>query len=718
MADFEPYEGRHSMEDIDAAIERSAANATKISAIETSITQLDSEVQNKQDQLTESQIAAVNSGVTSTVIDTVNQLATNVSDLNNNVDDLANDVSGIGESIEKLDNAVSNKNLLSTPSGTNTLPTRWVDVPISVEPGEYVIHFESLTSTDTDSDKCQVYAFTSNNEAASTSILMGRGTKVHSNITIVKTTGYIRIYASDVYDHSAGDEVSFSGAMVCTKADYDKSPDYVPCKASGDSTSLLPSGDTTDRGPDILRMLVSYGQCNLSKGVYYVHGFEMPEGSSLTGCGKQTIVRLIESEDADYCVRIHRNNTVKNICFSGGLTAPSDLTTPDTDLGNRHGVYLAANADGQSATHTGSLTNIVTACFFENFNGSGFYAENTGGSMDNAVIMSDCRFYNCKVGINLNYYTEYSKFANCIVYSSNVACINNGGNNVFTACTFHGVKGFVIDNSDNDKRNCAHGSVIGCTFNHIDNANRASTLGGGNAIEIKGITNAFVFSGCQLWYGAIDISNSRGVSFSNCLLGGNAPAITVSGDYGVTFCGCTFHQMPELNVNAGTKFDSCYVDYTGEAVYPNSAITSLINDGAKNLIEFKSGSNTLPTRWIDIPCTVSEGEYVISFESLTSTDTDATVCQMALFDGTTARSKWQNLNRGTNISANVSVLGDTTHIRIYASDSYAHSENDTVTITNAMLCTKDNWDMSHDYVDYCPTVKELYQMVKDLQSQS
>ena len=437
-----------------------------------------------------------------------------------------------------------------------------------------------------------------------------------------------------------------------------------------------------------------------------------------TGGTTEAIVRLIESEDADYCVRIHRNNTVKNICFSGGLTAPSDFTTPDTDLGNRHGVYLAANADGQSATHTGSLTNIVTGCFFENFDGSGFYAEDTGGSMDNAVIMSDCRFYNCKVGINLDYYTEYSKFANCIVYSSNVACINNGGNNVFTACTFHGVKGFVIDNSNNDKRNCAHGSVIGCTFNHIDNANRASTLGGGNAIEIKGITNAFVFSGCQLWYGAIDISNSRGVSFSNCLLGGNAPAITVSGDYGVTFCGCTFHQMPELNVNAGTKFDSCYVDYTGEAVYPNSAITSLINNGAKNLIDFKSGSNTLPTRWIDIPCTVSQGEYVISFESLTSTDTDTTVCQMALFDGTTARSKWQNLNRGTNISANVSVLGNTTHIRIYASDSYAHSENDTVTVANAMLCTKDNWDMSHDYVDYCPTVKVLYQMIKDLQSQS
>ena len=322
----------------------------------------------------------------------------------------------------------------------------------------------------------------------------------------------------------------------------------------------------TDMSGAILSMLTDTGYCHLAPGIYYVSGFDMPAGSTIEGCGKKTIIRLLSSVTSGYAVRIGQNNTVKNICFSGGYAAPSDVTTVDADLGSRHGIYLIANADGEESTQPGTLTNIIEGCFFENFNGSAFYNHNTGGGMDNAVIMSDCRIVACKVGLNIDYYGEYSKFTSVIIKGCNHACINNGGNNVFTGCTFHGVVGFLIDNTGSDKRNIAHGSCVGCTFNHIDNMNRPSTLGGGDAILIKNAANGFLFNDSQIWYGKINIQNSPGISINNGLIGGGTPEISVVGDYGMFMRGCTFMNSPSISANSATKLDNCYLASTGAPV--------------------------------------------------------------------------------------------------------------------------------------------------------
>lgn len=321
----------------------------------------------------------------------------------------------------------------------------------------------------------------------------------------------------------------------------------------------------TDMSGAILSMLTDTGYCHLAPGIYYVSGFDMPAGSTIEGCGKNTIVRLLSSVSSGYAVRIGQNNTVKNICFSGGYDAPSDVTTEDTDLGSRHGVYLIANADGEEATAPGAKTNIVTGCFFENFDGSAFYNHNTGGGLDNAVIMSDCRIIACKVGINIDYYAEYSKFTNIIIKGCNVACINNGGNNVFTACTFHGVVGFLIDNTAGDKRNIAHGSCVGCTFNHINNMNNPSQLGMGDAILVKNASNGFIFNDCQVWYGKINIQNSHGITVNSSLIGGGTPVISIAGDNPAFILNCIFMQSPSITANTDTKIINCYLS-TGAPV--------------------------------------------------------------------------------------------------------------------------------------------------------
>lgn len=433
----------------------------------------------------------------------------------------------------------------------------------------------------------------------------------------------------------------------------------------------------TDMSGAIISMLNETGYCHLAPGVFYVSGFDMPEGSTIEGCGKKTVLRLLSSVNSGYTCRIGRNCTVKNICFSGGYSAPSDVTTEGADLGSRHGIYLVANADGEETSATSTYTNIVEGCFFENYDGSAYYNHNTGYGLDDSVIMSDCRIKNCKVGINIDYFGEYGKYSNIIISYCNYACINNGGNNVFSSCTFHGVVGFLIDDSASDKKNNSHGSCVGCVFNHVDSMNNPTQHGMGYGIVSKGADSGFIFSGCQIWYSKVNIENSRGIAIQNSLFGGNSPTIAVSGTYPAFIQNCVFMDSPTLSLNSGTKLDSCYLARTGAPI---------INHGDENMMTVTSGSSVPPTRWIDIPVNVSAGGYRVSFDTLTSNDTDASTCQAIFMDSeNNTVSAWIMLERGSNVSAFATVTSAATVLRLYASDTYAHGEGDTVTYTGGAI---------------------------------
>lgn len=317
--------------------------------------------------------------------------------------------------------------------------------------------------------------------------------------------------------------------------------------------------NATDMTGAIMSMLNSTGYCHLGPGTFYVSGnIEMPNGSTLEGCGEKTIVRLLTTQNAAYIVRISRRSTIRGIKFSGGKSAPTNLFTDGTNLGHQHGVYCVGNADGRGETWPAVENSIINDCWFEFFDGSGFYAYNTGGGLQQGVMMSSCYFYGCRVGINLDYYFEYAKFTDCITFRCYYACINNGGNNVFTGCTFHGVVGMLMDNSGNDKSNNSHGSIVGCTFNHIDNINHPEILGCGVAIHAINNFNCEIFTGCQLWYGNVVLENCQGFTFSDCLFGAGSVEITVTGSYPAFFYDNMFHAAPTLNVTSGTIFVNNY----------------------------------------------------------------------------------------------------------------------------------------------------------------
>ena len=324
----------------------------------------------------------------------------------------------------------------------------------------------------------------------------------------------------------------------------------------------------TDMTGAIMSMLNSTGYCHLSSGIFYVSGnIYMPPHSKIEGCGDTTI-RLLSSVESGYIIQPSFGCCIDSIKFSGGYGEPANLYTENAEsLGSRHGVYIVANADKKTShAQVTSNNNKVLDCYFENFDGSAIYMANTGGSVAGYLSVVNTNIYYCMVGINIDWYSEYNKFTNMIIRKCNHACINNGGNNVFTNCTFHGVVGFLIDNSGNDKSNNAHGTCSACTFNHINNGNNPSELGMGDGILIKNATNGFIFTGCQIWYGKIIIEDSRGISVSNTLIGGNSPVVTVTGSYPAFFSDCIFHQSPTITATSGTVFDNCRLDTTGELI--------------------------------------------------------------------------------------------------------------------------------------------------------
>lgn len=477
---------------------------------------------------------------------------------------------------------------------------------------------------------------------------------------------------------------------------------------------LPPTGDATDRAAEILSALTTYGECELLAGEYYCSGFEMPEGATLKGAGKSTIMRLPDSVTNGYCVRIHRYSTVQGVYFKGGDDAPTGIFVDGTAVGTRHGIYLAANADESGPSHTGSLINRVSDCFFEYFSGGGFTAENTGTGKFAGVIMDGCTFRQCMVGINIPYYSEYSKFTDCVTEQCNVGCLNNGGNNVFTACTFHGVRGFVLDNSSGTKTNNGHGTCAACTFNHIDNMNRPSTLGGGLAIDIRGTNNGFLFTGCQFWYASISIASSRGVQITDSFFAGGTPEITVTGDHGAFFKNCVFQKSPTVNANAATRFVGCIIDNTGVSVRADPLTVGLVNDGRKNILNATAQTQTVDTVTLT---SNADGSYTVSTASATTEQVVITIGTANLAEGeeyvisgitgggnTTFFLNYDHSSSAGTGNTNVYMSGldidigeaaRTTTVKLYVRSGQTVS-----TTLTPMICRKAYWQVTQDFVPY------------------
>lgn len=313
--------------------------------------------------------------------------------------------------------------------------------------------------------------------------------------------------------------------------------------------------DGHDVTEEIETMLNTYGVCRLGVGTYNVTGIDMPKNTHLSGLGNKTIIRLFDSVTSGYAVKLREKCTVRDMTVLG---SDSGIVVSET-VGTRHGFMWEGDANADTPVdipYYGTITN----CHIENFNGGGITCYNTGYATGACVMVSDCYIVKCSAGINISYFSEFHRFTNVTCRLCWYGCINNGGNNVFTACNFSTNKmGILFDNSKDQSPNNTHGSMVGCLLNHAD-SNK------GTAIRMLNCKNGYTFTGCQIWYGKIELVDSEGVIFADGIFRGDEYTITRGGS--IIFANCQFSQKPSFKVSENTlvKAVNCYLKSTGNLV--------------------------------------------------------------------------------------------------------------------------------------------------------
>lgn len=322
--------------------------------------------------------------------------------------------------------------------------------------------------------------------------------------------------------------------------------------------SLISSESNQDMSMEILRQLNS-GYCFLGPGDYCISSdvLDMPAGSILRGCGQATRLILQDSGDG-YAIRMNDDCQISDLALIGPASRQEEIS-------ECHGILWQGNysetKDENIQPKRGSISNLQIS----NFPGGGITCSNTGYSQVNNLHVMNTFIENCSAGINIDYWSEYHHFTNVQTYACTFGCINNGGNNTFVNCDFSQCDkvSFLIDNTNGDKPNNAHGSAVGCLFNHTGE-------NGGVGVRISNTYNGFIFSGCQFFFSPVVLENSCGIAFCDSNFGESLCTLSVHGCTSILFSSSMFQGFPpfEIEDNDQVIFVNCYVRKTGEPVHP------------------------------------------------------------------------------------------------------------------------------------------------------
>ncbi len=306
---------------------------------------------------------------------------------------------------------------------------------------------------------------------------------------------------------------------------------------------LASTGDQTDRSKEIEKLLSDHKAALLGTGKFYVSGIKMPAGTSIFGLGAASEIVLLPEVEEGAAVELSTRCTVKNLAFTGH---EGEFPRP-TEVGTRHGICFLGEddpADRKAADQDILLSDL----FIQKFSGGGITCIGTGYNIDCSISATNMRIHGCGAGLNIAYFSEFHKFTNIHTTRNLYGCINNGGNNVFSACSFDGnTIGFLIDNSEKKSPNHGHGTVVGCTFQHSGGNH-------GTAIELRRVTIGYHFSACQLGGGKIIAENCKGIDFSGFRIGGGVK-IEALGKTAMQFSDCVFASPAEIYADEEARVD-------------------------------------------------------------------------------------------------------------------------------------------------------------------
>lgn len=354
-------------------------------------------------------------------------------------------------------------------------------------------------------------------------------------------------------EHWSAASVTYNNTYLSEHYENSYSITCTPNITTDTNNYIAGPGDETDMAGAIQTMLRQTGVCHLGPGRFIIStGIEVPDYGALIGSGPTTVLILSDGVTTGYAVKLNSYACVKDIRLAKKNSA---TYAPSADVGSCHGILFEATGDASTGA-TYEQVSIIDNCWIHGFNGGAITCSNTGIAPYHNLLVSNCHIWQCDAGLYIPYRSEFHRFANVSVTRCYYGCVDNGGNNNFTNCNFSAdTVGLLIDNSTGQSPNNSHGTFSGCTFNH-------SGGNTGTAIRLLGLTAGEVFTGAQIFYGAIDIQNSVGVRFVGANIGRQVP-ISVTGSTVVTFADSTMYSLAENpytgSGNTAVKFTDCYI---------------------------------------------------------------------------------------------------------------------------------------------------------------
>lgn len=311
----------------------------------------------------------------------------------------------------------------------------------------------------------------------------------------------------------------------------------------GEITPVVFPHQMINRTNIINAYLQKYGIVQLGAGTFKIAALAMPDNTILRGCGDSTI--LLVSNNTNGIIP-GANCTIENL----RITCEAGHTG---SRGTGSGIFVQGNYDNSPYKYNTKISNVT----IDGFPCAGIHGKATGYWVANSISAVNCKITNCWTGILLEDFCEFNRFTNCLCYSNYIGANLYSGNNVLSNCSLsNNTVGLYLNGTDDSlSGNNGHGAVIGCTINHSNNDT-------GYAAIIKGITNGFIFSGCNIWYGKILCdpggNGNKGITFSNCIFGGSTPNITNwSGT--LLLNGCEFQTTPTFAGNQPIVKANCYL---------------------------------------------------------------------------------------------------------------------------------------------------------------
>lgn len=240
----------------------------------------------------------------------------------------------------------------------------------------------------------------------------------------------------------------------------------------------------------------------------------VPSNISFVGNTK-TVLKLASDSGSNVLFNMIgvTNVTLSNLFIDGGLTSQPAGSQTDlfdkTGAGTRYGIYM--DKCRRINLHNLDILGWDLAGVYCKNNDAG--GGETGRFFHMIQLTNSSLYYNY-YGLWFDQYGEYNQ-VNCCTFGDNyIGALNAGGNNQYVGCMYNSNWcGFALLGTD--IVNESHGGCYSCTYNH----NSITGLGGGIAIYAQDSTVGWNFTGQNIWYGAVTLSNCKGIIFDGSIIG-------------------------------------------------------------------------------------------------------------------------------------------------------------------------------------------------------